>query len=541
MNKKKFIPENLNRFLESFTDKLLNELEETSIIKTIDGQDGKRGYQLTSQSKESMGDSPVAIDKENPIVQEFYDFRNILLQVFQNLKFDDLENSQSNNLNVIVNKFIEVGAFDPTWKNVKALRGFMGQADNLLADPELKSEVITLLEKQKVNFNSLILQVLEFHTNYFLTKIFEGTQIENTILKKDSAADFIISFGESIPDLLVEVKLRKKKFSIKELIQQCIAALRKYDETKRNYSHVLLVLYTYGNLDELERNRYRFQQNMEENFEEYIENIHFTPVSINNFDKFPSDLSTVKDQLLGKQSIYFALKNQPIINGFPDKDDHYYEQVFDLNKCNYQIEFETKILVDHWRFGIKFSHSRAFPPRENRHGSNYPIFHFERNANQAGHLYYSYYAETGEQVLNEPSALFNYHGESIFIRIYIDDDVTIVDAFDINKASILNSPIKIGRFKYFKVFAWADNRNQFEFASSVSEEKENQYKLKFVIHSNIIPRLTEIESKIKELTGVVKIYQSQGETGRRYFEIERSFDSNREELVNAIRNILGYQ
>lgn len=178
-------------------------------------------------------------------------------------------------------------------------------------------------------------------------------------------------------------------------------------------------------------------------------------------------LDHIKEEI--EKTINFSLTSQPIINGYPDKDDHYYEKIFELDKYNYEIVFKSSIPMDHWRFGIKFSMNNTFPAKEIRHGSSYPIFHLEKNSDTNNLLKYSYYGKDGNQELGEPTTILNYLGEAITIRIYRATNNTMIDVVNARNESVIKSPIDVNGYEFFKVFAWADSRNVFKFDTEVIE------------------------------------------------------------------------
>jgi hypothetical protein len=53
-----------------------------------------------------------------------------------------------------------------------------------------------------------------------------------------------------------------------------------------------------------------------------------------------------------------------------------------------------------------------------------------------------------------------------------------------------------------------------------------------------IPMINDLENIIKKLDGVLNVYQSEGETGRRYINVEFSFDANDSSLSKKISDIL---
>lgn len=188
--------------------------------------------------------------------------------------------------------------------------------------------------------------------------------------------------------------------------------------------------------------------------------------------------------LLGISDSEFVFENQNSSEGFSEIDDHYYDKVLNLSENNYEITITPLYHIDHWRCGLKFSRNSNFPEREKRHGKDYPIFHIELNKGSS-QLKVSYYDESGNQVFGEEIKIYTYKEEPLKIKIITLNEKTTVDLIDIKEESRLDFPLTIENFPWCKLFAWADNKNEFKIKANITEynkelisEKElNDYEL----------------------------------------------------------------
>src|SRR5262249_53586663 len=161
-----------------------------------------------------------------------------------------------------------------------------------------------------------------------------------------------------------EVKFRKKGYTPRELISQCVDILRNREQARGGKTYFLLIVFSYDDLSGLERNLYRFSKNMEETYHEFIDTIHFIPCEINNLQNLKDDLGKFKNSIAEKKFETFILENQSINPTHPTIDDHYYPKIFNTNNRSHEITFQPLIPMRYWRFGIKFSMSTNFPPVE---------------------------------------------------------------------------------------------------------------------------------------------------------------------------------
>ncbi len=100
-NKNRILPENIENFLNDYTESLLQELISIGLIKEINHPDGTRdepAYELTSTSRDSVVVEEGIQSKAASQAQAYYDFRNLLRSVYYYLKLSDSENARTTSI-----------------------------------------------------------------------------------------------------------------------------------------------------------------------------------------------------------------------------------------------------------------------------------------------------------------------------------------------------------------------------------------------------------------------------------------------------------
>jgi len=463
--------ENLARFVSGYAELLIEELVSLKIIKEMRALEkaGEKSYQLSRNTKDA-DPVPERIARDNQVLQQFYDFRNVLNNIYADPKYS--HDSQGKvKMFEMISKFSSLKAFRTGLENIDKLKSILDGADVLFAAEDIKTDAVNLLVKNKINFTSLTTQILRF---YLLEKLKEGLpniEIEQRgTLKLDKIGfEFTIKNPiEGQPDIFIDMKYRKADPSIKDLVSQAVSIL---DDRRRSrlLGHVVMVLFNYDNIDATERNKFRFRQNMEENFSSYIDNVHLMPVGINQLRQLPESIKEIVEPLLYRNIKKFTFRNQKVTPEYPAIDDHYFDEVLDLKKYSYAITIAPPVSLPHWRFGLKFSTTGLFLPISIRHDTNYPVFHLERNTNNAG-LLVSYYGQSNVEELGVPTTIAEYKGNPVTVIVRSKGEDAIIDVIDENKSSILSSQRVIPGVHSFGIFAWADNINAFDIEALIIKD-----------------------------------------------------------------------
>lgn len=462
---------NIDDYIMTCTELLLDELEASKVIKVINKNEENKPkkYRVSDFDKPGTTITHTEANTIPGIIQDFYDFRNILSNVLRNIKVLSGEVGINPSLNKVVDKFIEHKVIDPPWKNVKIIREFFDKAEDILAAESTRKTAILTLKRNKVSFNPLIIKALEYFSNVNLQESFREGNVINPRMEGQRrighTPNFIINVPESKALLLVEVKFRKRKIGIKEVIDQATEVLRFYDDLQKQENKCLIIVYTYGQLGEIERDKFSFKEIIERRYS-LNNRIFFVPVGINYLEHLNTDLKLVKDDLLHRQVSNFNFRNQtPPVNS-PRIDDHFYDRIIDLTKVNLEIRVKAK-LGGHWRFGVRFSKTENLPSRDERHPVLYPLIHLQKEAN-SDRISITYYDEN-KKVSEFPTRISEYKNEELVLKIYTNGDEKLLEILDNLRRPIIDNPISVGNQNYCWIFAWADGKNPFEFDAEIIE------------------------------------------------------------------------
>lgn len=459
----------LSQYLDHCTDLLLGELINSSVIRVVSQIDKSKPtqYKVAIGNKTDFSETGKA-EAMQGVILDFYDFRNIIGNAYRHIKMLSPKPGDNPSLSIMMDGFIHLNVINPSWKNQELIRRFLDKAEDLLASEKSKADVLRTLKANKVNFTPLTIAVLEYFTQVCLQDVFgEGImKTESQDSKKiGETPDFIVNVPEAKPYLLVEVKYRKSKVSLREIIDQGISQLKIYDErSDKTYSSVFVV-YTNGQLGDKERLIFSFKQNIEKRH--LKDRIFFVPVLLGYLQDLVTDLTAMKDEILKQTTTDFTFFTQPVSDEFPTIDDHYFDRAIDLRKSNVEIRMKS-VQSGHWRFGVKFSQTDRFPGKNERHPMNYPLIHLQKESDKDT-ISITHYDESGSNHHETLTTISLYKNELMIIKIYQDGDELFVNVLDQFRKPIIDKPFSVGPYYYCWVSAWADNRNTFEFPTQIIE------------------------------------------------------------------------
>lgn len=458
----------LSQYLDQCTDLLLGELVNSSVIKVVNQSDRSKPKQYTVRSgnKADLSETGKA-EAMQGVISDFYDFRNIIGNAYRNIKLLSPNPGNNPSLSVMMDGFIKLDVINPSWKDNELIRRFLDKAEDLLAIEKSKQDVLRALKSNKVNFTPLIIAVLEYYTAVSLQDVFGEGVIRTEVRKSriSETPDFIVNVPEAQPYLLIEVKYRKSKVYLREIIEQGLSQLNAYDgKSDKAYSSVFVV-YTSGQLGDKERLIFSFKQNVEKR--RLKSRIFFVPVLLGYLQDLVTDLTAMKDEILKQTTTDFTFITQPVSEKFPSIDDHYYDRALDLRKNNVEIRVKS-VQSGHWRFGVKFSQSDSFPGKNERHPMNYPLIHLQKETDKDA-ISITHYDESGSNHQEVLTTISRYKNELMIIKIYQDGNELLLNVLDQFRKPIIDRPFSVGPYYYCWVSAWADNRNTFEFPTQIIE------------------------------------------------------------------------
>jgi hypothetical protein len=463
----KNIDENISRL----TGMLLDELEKSNIIKLLDKskKGAEKRYHFTDLDKVITPGRTVTSIGIPGIIDNFYDFRNILSNVHRKIRALADNEGVNPTLNKVIDNFIKIGVINPAWKNARIIRELFDKADDVLTEDESRNKAIASLKRNKVSFNPLIIKVLEYYSKVILGEIFDdGYVTDPNVADEDrnsNTADFIVNVPEASPYIIVDVKFRKKKIVIKEIIEQAARAIKIYDNLQKDKTKCIIIVYTYENLGQVERDSFSFKESMERRLS-LKDRMYYIPVPINSLENLGNHLQALREEILERTVVPFTFKTQPPTSDKPAIDDHFYPKMIDLRKNNIEIRIKPK-MGGHWRFGLRFSIQPIPPSKDERHPVNFALVHLQKEAN-SHKISLTCYNEANE-FTEIQTGIVDYRQEELVLQVYNWRDEKIVNVLNRSREGIIEKPIPIGHQDYCWIFAWADNKNPFEFDAEIIE------------------------------------------------------------------------
>ena len=461
---------NIDEYILKCTTLLFEELEKSSIIKPLakEKTDDKTRYQFSDLDFKGEIAKQVSPGSTPNIIEDFYDFRNILSNVYRHIK--GFEKAGVNpTLNTVFDKFIEVGVIDPAWKSEKIIRDLFDKAEDVLTEDNSRNNAIQSLKRNKVSFNPLIIKVLEYYSKIQLEDVFKGGHIINPRLKGQrqdpNTADFIVNVPEAGSFITIEVKFRKKRANLKEIMDQAAAIIRHYEELEQHRVKCVVILYTYSNLNDAERDTFSFKEGIQRR-PSLRDKTFFVPLPIAYIENLNKHLTEIKDEILDRKITNFTFRTQISPPGKPRIDDHFYDKTIDLIKNNLEIRFKAK-LDGRWRFGIRFSQENDLPSRDERHPVQFPMGHLQKEEGEkyiSGTLY-----DDSNKPYTFTTSIVEYKNEELIIKVYTEGNAKLIDIFDASYKRIIDSSISVGHQNFCWIFAWADGINPFEFETQIVE------------------------------------------------------------------------
>ncbi len=452
----------LNPYMKDYTDELLLELENSEIIKIVNNASSPQtpSYELNIVNDRDENFNEDISSGDNVQSKTFNDFRNIVSVVYnQLLSFDYVQPTSS--LRHMVDTLWKQKAFQGKWHQEELLRKFLEKPDDVMKGSDTWNTTVQLLKDHQVNFPELTIQVLNFLTK----KVFEKEKLAVVVDTKEQ--DFFITSDNSKIKLITEIKYRQAEYVVKELIQQSVERLKQIEDAEGMRIHFMLIVYSFGELGELERNIFRFKQVINDEYREFHKRIHFVPVSLNNL---PSIERLIRDELgdvFRKTVKTFLFSNNAVTIAHPYIDDCYYPELLQLKEYNYTVKFQVSVQVSYWRLGIQFSRDNFFPAPEIRYQERIPLIHLAKES-PGNELSVLLYGEDGTNDANIKTRIRHYHGEQIMFILTTRKAETIIDIGDSNGVSILPQPFVLKDFYFAKILAWADARNPFEIEAQIT-------------------------------------------------------------------------
>ena len=187
-----------------------------------------------------------------------------------------------------------------------------------------------------------------------------------------------------------------------------------------------------------------------------------------------------------KENFKTTFTQQPAPKSNPDRNDNFYDRIFHLHKCNFQIKIKP-VKSAYWRFGFQFSEDTTFPPiNESRH-SNGKIGDIHICVGDAeavpnnntlrwinpNRLYLTEYHVQIEKDDFKSSEDYKTDSE-VVLTISSQNESEFYISIMVNDKIIGSRIYNLSKFQYCKIAAWSDHNN-FQLDTEIAITHKNPY------------------------------------------------------------------
>lgn len=457
--------------VQKFKDLLMQDLLEQNVVteKTANGQ---KTYNLSIKVKDDLIISTETKEDHQTGIDNILALRDLSRTIFQELtKQTDIESIPGRE---IMKYFVENGVIDLANFATTRVQDILDKGKLLLQEDDLQKEAVQLFDIQNRYFQ-YVNSLLEYFVRETIKREFENYTVANRPSKNDPDLMLTATTDDiNEPTILFEIAYRKH--ALNSLRDDLFSALEKmvaFDRSNKKDTFLTLIIFTDEGSQAIEKIEYRFKQYIEESFPSYSDQIFLIPLYVKNGHLLKNELQKLALKVYNRNSATTEIKLQAQANADspPEIDDHVYSKTFDLTRYTYEIRVTPKLKVAHWRFGIRFSKDLNFPVINDRHAKGYYLVHLEKNS-ETDDVLISMYDATSKQILyGVATSLKKYESEPFVFLISLLHNQTKLDIVNKNRDSILEQSIQILNYPYFKIAAWADRKNGFEFNVSIKERQ----------------------------------------------------------------------
>ncbi len=467
----------LQPFLNYLKEILLQYLIDTKLIEEVAVSTNITGYYKFVQriGKIDTEDNP---QKETNNINGYFYFKELVINIYFNLKLDDSNNSRNIPLSQLIRKLSDLGVNTVPLESNTHLLEILDNGDKILDDLEIRSNATKLFEEYRVNFDSYVLKLLKFYLKYKASKFFTEHYFNQNILTenlRNIGFDFAaINRREDYPDILFQTKYRKKRLTqnIKDNIYQAHEYLSKYNSNNNKTNCLVMVIFTDENLSGYEKARYIFRQNLGEIFPNYLDKILFIPVSTLNLHFIDDEFTKIilpERQYIDERSNsrivtnYKKFTNQHTMDLNMLNNDDLLEDVYDLYKSKSIDITISPQKTKFWRFGFVFSPKIDLWPdlTQDRHADEYfgYIHICVGNRDKFGNWSDENLMWIQAYNVGEPKHLpvtEKYIGEDVKLILENDEGIGRID-INILENSVFKS-YDLKAYEYCKIAAWSDGQ-----------------------------------------------------------------------------------
>jgi hypothetical protein len=402
------------------------------------------------------------IDKINPSREDF-EYNDFTTQLMNNYISQNLDLQRSTTLYLN----------DSTFFSLEDKEGIISQSlATFISNPQANFSIITnIITEIKFDIDSVLDGFYKTYKEVYDKFFFEVRNVEfiklffkrislgcrNEILKtlfenieehisKDINSD--ATFSPFLNEIINEIDSQNfsdLKGSLYELINHYLEKGRNPEVSKTGINYIKIY-------KSLNRNR------ITKDFQSKLQSLYHTIIN--------DEIIGLLRPLIKNSSNQINLTNQPIEAG--SFDDDIYNEVFDLRKYSYTFSVKLKSIIDYWRLGFILSPNGSFHSKTQRTVQGFPLIHLTKN--NIDKLALTFYFDGVNKSILEEELLDKYKKQEIIISITKKGTNAIVSFFNKNKKS-LHSDVEINNLHFFKLFAWADAKNEFDIDVVISRKK----------------------------------------------------------------------
>jgi hypothetical protein len=445
---------NVSKEIHSLADQLIKELIKRKIVIASDNK-----YRIAKKGASATIEPGIS-----PSFSTLFEFRNVVNNIYFDL-FSAVTISSPIKLSQMLQKFESQGALKYHWKQNDHIVKTLDSLDSLATETGLHKVAANI--SKTINLNELTIALINFYAKRIISKFFINS---GYVAPKSNQVqfDFVMYSDEShFSPLIFDIKLRKSNPSPdRDMLITALDSVSNLYKKGENNPHYFLVVFTFESEQRFEALRFRFRQllNDFESQTAFSQNITFIPVSISGLPFLATQLETFKKGYI-ENKITTLFQAQPPPANFPSRNDHFFEEMFDFKKTEFEITVKP-LDTKYWRFGFRFSKTSDFPfIAEDRH-FNKSIVDIHLSVGDVidggsmvwaheNQLTLTVYHTT--PVENKVNSLHNYTQTPVNIHLSsnLEGSVVIFNA-DTDNVLVATSIFDLREFNYCKIFAWAD-------------------------------------------------------------------------------------
>lgn len=450
-------------FIKQLSARLISEFEAKGIIEKLSG--GESNYRVV---RDSFSNETISDTDGN--VRDLEEMRKIL-----ELLESDL---QTNNLNISEPLTESTSLPRSLRRKEGALKELIQRIRN--AKGNQLENIQEFAKSKNLPFSSLPSNLVETYGRTKCLDYFSDLDYSSSseLSLDDSSFDLALKSKDARrPKLYFEFKWRKSNpRPNREQLIRFISRVRTLSFEDQQTSYFLYIVFTGNEGDSFNRAKETFEKIVDEIAEPHLrEGIRFVPISIINLSQIQNSLRDFTKEFI-EDDFKFTFETQEPPLDFPDRNDHFYNELFIIKDIEYDIKIQP-VMSNYWRFGIELLKSNQTPPiTSGRHGiPDVGSIHIAvgdqtkslewTNSNR---LYLTKYHI--ELLQDNFQDLTTYRGEPVQMSLRKIEEGAISISISTDGTDRGMRLYDIADYKYFRIYAWCD-RHPFKLDTTVNITK----------------------------------------------------------------------